>query len=528
MIVVDDASTDGESVAWATAQSDLVPVLLADNRGFSGACNAGARAARGDSILFLNNDAFARSGALETLRNALNASADIGIAGAKLLYADQTLQHAGLALLPGSVSGWWHVHKRRPADLADANVARDYLAVTGAALLIRRGLFESLRGFDEGFMNGWEDVDLCLRAWCAGFRVTYEPRAVLEHLESATLGHKRNHELNERRFVARWHDVLAGVPRYALPSVPPIALGVARGAERDPDDASALAHIRSWWNAHLGAAVTRIHPASRTARARVDIAAAFARRRPTLEISWGEAAHSKPTGPLRVAFVAPRSAAEAKRFAQLPGVIEWWTPSDQSRHALLAAGCSPDRVITVRLGAASRSPAKRTGPARIAVRQCDQELAMRLTTAFPDVEIHAMGATTQTSFAEIDVLIIRNSADRWDLMLPTALAQGCSVITTLAPDTVISNANGCLIVTETDLVCALAEKIANIHDVRAHANGVYLGARRTLDAYLATQFVSERVRALAGGTPSASNVAVDMALAQRLRMASPRLALVSA
>lgn len=516
IIVVDDASTDGISPAWTAAQSYVTPVLLERNRGFSGACNAGAARATGDIILFLNNDAFARAGALGALRDTLAGDARIGVVGARLLYSDGSLQHAGLALLPGAVSRWWHIHKRRDGGLSDANIARDFLAVTGAALAIRRDLFRAIGGFDEGFANGWEDVDLCLRVWCAGARVRYEPRAVFEHLESATLGHHHNHERNERRFSERWESILHDAPRYPLAEVPPVAFAVAAHSQHQAGDEWALTHIERWWKAHVGAAVLRTRPASRIDRARIDVLAAVARRRPTLEISWGDAALAPATGAQRIAFVAPQTPASARAYARARDVTAWWAPTDGAYAALIEAGAPPDRVTLVRLGAETRVPPVRNGAPVVAGCESDANILAALARELPAIRTVVLPNTARPALDDVDIVVAGSGDDRWGLLLPSAIGQGCTVVAVPPLDALTAAAAGVIVVEGRHVLDALRHQVAAISAVRAKSSDIYLEARRRFDAYLATQHVSELARATTGGTPPASLIEVDAAYARRL------------
>jgi GT2 family glycosyltransferase len=516
VVVVDDASTDGVSTAWTALQTRFTPLLLERNRGFSGACNAGAAACTGDAILFLNSDAFARPGALRTLRDTLADDDGIGIVGARLLYSDGSLQHAGLALLPGRASRWWHVHKRRPGTFADANVARDFLAVTGAALMIRSSLFTQLGGFDEGFANGWEDVDLCLRAWCAGARVRYEPAAVFEHLESATVGREHDHARNERRFIERWETLLGDAPRYPLPEVPPLALAIDATAPARRDDEWALAHVGRWWKGHLGAAVVRTRPGSRVDRARVDVLAALARRRPTLEISWSEACLAPATGPRRVAFVAPRSAVEARPYARAGAITAWWTPTQGAADLMLEAGAPPQRVSVVRLGAEAVAPPPREGAVVVAASEDAANVLTALERAVPGTRVRFLKHDAPRSLSDVDVVLVTPQSDRWGMLVPAALGHGCSVVSTMPLDALAAVAPGVSVVAPAALLDTLVAKAGAPGDLRALATETYLDARRRLDAYLATQLVSELARSITGGAPTSALVEVDAAYARRL------------
>lgn len=150
------------------------------NRGFAAGCNEGAKRSTGDLLVFLNNDTEVRAGWLPPLIETLSDPA-VAIAGCKLLYPDGRVQHAGVDLyMVGDTLTASHAN---PA-LADSR--RKVEAVTGACLAIWRDCFEEFCGFDEGFWNGYEDVDLCLKAGDRGWQVWYEPRSVVMHHESAS------------------------------------------------------------------------------------------------------------------------------------------------------------------------------------------------------------------------------------------------------------------------------------------------------------------------------------------------------
>ena len=172
VITVDNASTDATRLLDVTIRNKR-------NEGFAFACNQGARAATGDVLVFLNNDTEVHDGWLAPLVAQL-ADPTVGIVGARLLYPDGTIQHAGVGVnfaQPFGLEAW-----NRKDEWT--TVARDVDAVTGACLAIRADLFAALGGFDEGFVNGYEDVDLCLAALGAGLRVVYEPASTITHHES--------------------------------------------------------------------------------------------------------------------------------------------------------------------------------------------------------------------------------------------------------------------------------------------------------------------------------------------------------
>lgn len=191
LIVVDNGSTDGTRPWLAKQQAEgrlqLVPSL--QNKGFARGCNLGARQARGRHLLFLNNDMEMTPGWLDPMVETLAEDLAVGVVGARLLFPDGTIQHGGVALVAQPVRdqvqlGGFHLGYRKPADFPAASRARQVQAVTGACLMIRLGLFAALGGFDEGYWNGNEDVDLCLRVGKTGWKVVYVPESVVIHHES--------------------------------------------------------------------------------------------------------------------------------------------------------------------------------------------------------------------------------------------------------------------------------------------------------------------------------------------------------
>lgn len=190
LVIVDNASTDREVIdLYRSLEREGLGVIVPFDRpfNFSAACNAGAAAARGDLLLFLNNDVeVLEPDWLEELVR-WSQRPDVGIVGAKLLYPDRTIQHAGVVFGLGLVS---HIFAHAPEGASglfgSSDSYRNYLAVTGACQMMRRDVFERLGGFDEGFRLSFSDVVLCMEAWKAGYRVVYTPRARLIHHESHT------------------------------------------------------------------------------------------------------------------------------------------------------------------------------------------------------------------------------------------------------------------------------------------------------------------------------------------------------
>lgn len=181
---------------------------------FSAMNNLGAKNARGEVLLFLNDDVEPLIPRwLESLVVQIQRPS-VAIAGAQLLYPSGLLQHAGVAVGIGDGCGHPGRFSHEVPHFPWLNLARDVSAVTGACLAIRRDVFDQLGGFDPGFPVNYNDVDLCLRARQAGHRVVYEPAAVLRHDECQTrLGGTTYDE--RKAFLARWRSIVdAGDPFY--------------------------------------------------------------------------------------------------------------------------------------------------------------------------------------------------------------------------------------------------------------------------------------------------------------------------
>lgn len=203
VIVVDNHSTDGTAEYLSSLSGDVQIIRNQENLGFAKACNQGAKAARGKYLVFLNNDTIPLKGWLKALVSEVEGYPEVGIVGSKLLYPDGTVQHAGV-VLNRSEGLPYHIYKGFSGDSPAVNQRREYQVVTAACLLIRQSLFMELGGFDEGFRNGFEDVDLCLKASERGAHVVYQPRSVLYHLESQTPGRKQHDQTNAIRLQERW------------------------------------------------------------------------------------------------------------------------------------------------------------------------------------------------------------------------------------------------------------------------------------------------------------------------------------
>lgn len=211
IIFVDDGSTDGTRQWLATLGAPARPLLNEKNLGFAGACNRAAAAAAGEFLFFLNNDLVLQPGWFEPM-HALLARPDIALVG-NVQHNARTgaLDHAGVRF---DAKGKPEHDHSRPL-FARLRGWREVPAVTGACFGVRRALWEKWGGFDDGFRNGGEDIDLALRARAAGLRVVVSLRSSVHHHVSASIGRKLRDEQNSRRLAARWQPELA---RLAAPA----------------------------------------------------------------------------------------------------------------------------------------------------------------------------------------------------------------------------------------------------------------------------------------------------------------------
>lgn len=215
-----EGAGEGEVIVIDNGSSDETPQMLTEfpwvtiirndrNLGFAAANNQGARAARGRYLVLLNNDTEAKPGWLAAMLDAATAPG-VGIVGARLLYPAGTLQHAGVFLAPLQLgkAGFYAAHDLAgaPGTHPYAAVRREYQAVTAACMVTPRDLYLELGGLDEGYWNGYEDVDYCLKVREHGKRVIYAGDAVLTHFESQS-GSERFRKVawNVARLADRWN-----------------------------------------------------------------------------------------------------------------------------------------------------------------------------------------------------------------------------------------------------------------------------------------------------------------------------------
>ena len=243
-IVVENNSTDPETFAYYEAiQKELPQVKVVSYEGgfnFSKINNFGVHYAKGEYLLFMNNDVELINP--DTMRELLGYGMrrDVGAVGCRLLYEDDTIQHAGVVIGFGGIAGHTFIglHEVQNSYFHRALTAQDYSAVTAACLLTKKELFLSVGGFTEELAVAFNDIDYCLKVRATGKLVVYNPYALLHHYESKSRGLEDTPEKVERfnrevaRFMKRWPEILEqGDPYYN----PNLTLRKSNFALRDLD-----------------------------------------------------------------------------------------------------------------------------------------------------------------------------------------------------------------------------------------------------------------------------------------------------
>ena len=220
LLVVDNGSTEPEALELLARLAGNSRVRILPRPGpfnFAALNNAAAAEARGSVLVLLNNDTeILEPGWLRELV-VHAARADVGAVGAKLLYPDGTLQHAGILLGPAGAATHVGRGARRddPGYLGQFVCPRELSAVTAACLAMRVETWRAVGGMDESLAVTWNDIDLCLRVRAAGLRVIWTPHAVLLHREGVTRGLDAADPVRQARFReeqalvrARWGQAL--------------------------------------------------------------------------------------------------------------------------------------------------------------------------------------------------------------------------------------------------------------------------------------------------------------------------------
>lgn len=185
--------------------------------------NLGVKSSKGDYLLFLNNDTEIRNAdCIEELVSQCQRK-EVGAVGARLYYEDGTIQHAGVIIGVGGVAGHAFLGYDHDASgyFGRIKLLQDYSAVTAACIMVKRKVYEEVKGFDEEYAVAFNDVDLCLKICQAGYLIVYDPYVELNHYESKSRGYEDTEEKIRRfnseiaLFQKRWKTFLkAGDPYY--------------------------------------------------------------------------------------------------------------------------------------------------------------------------------------------------------------------------------------------------------------------------------------------------------------------------
>lgn len=226
MLVVDNQSVESETHAYFEQLKDdsRIKIILYDKPfNYSGLNNFAAQQSQGDILALVNNDVevIANDWLTEMVSHAIRPS--IGAVGAKLLYSDGKVQHAGVIIGLGGVAG--HAHKYLKSDdhgyCHRAAVTQNLSAVTGACLVVRKFCYQQVGGLDENnLMVAFNDIDFCLKLVTAGYRNLYTPYAQLYHHESISRGHDDTPEkhavfVQEFEYMKKkWNEMLKTDPAY--------------------------------------------------------------------------------------------------------------------------------------------------------------------------------------------------------------------------------------------------------------------------------------------------------------------------
>lgn len=242
IVIVDNDSRDDATLRLLLRlerDGDVRAIRHPGRFNFSAMANRAAREGRGDLLLLLNNDTVVLDPDTMTALAEEAIRPEVAAAGARLVYPDGRIQHAGLVLGMGVVAGHLYkgLHAAGPAHFVSPLVAREVAAVDGACFMTRRATFLELGGFDEVQLPvSFADVDFCLRARRHGFRIRYTPHAHLMHDETRT----RDPELDPREIAVmerRWGAALSNDPHYH----PGLTLD-SESARPDPARCARLAH----------------------------------------------------------------------------------------------------------------------------------------------------------------------------------------------------------------------------------------------------------------------------------------------
>lgn len=226
-VVVENNSTEEETFDYYEGiQKEFAGVHVVKwerEFNYSAINNFGVSFAKGEYLLFLNNDTEPITSDFIEEMLGLCQREDVGIVGARLLYQDDTIQHAGVVVGFGGIAGHTFIglHKAENSYFHRAMSTQDYSAVTAACMMTKKSVFDEAGGFTEALAIAFNDIDFCMKVGAAGKLVVYNPYALLYHYESKSRGLEDTPEKIARFnreikiFSERWPDILQeGDPYY--------------------------------------------------------------------------------------------------------------------------------------------------------------------------------------------------------------------------------------------------------------------------------------------------------------------------
>lgn len=220
ILIVDNGSTDRDTVEYLASLPPGCQLHRWNERfNYSAINNFGVRHANGEQLLFLNDDVAVISPDWLTAMLEHAERPEVGAVGARLLYEDGRIQHAGVVV--GINQGAANAFRRRAGEAPSprlSDLVREVSAVTGACMMVRRQVFEAVGGFDETLPVIFNDVDLCLRIRRDGYAVLYTPHARLYHYEGSTRG-RRDPKEDRQVFQERWAQLLTSGDPYYNPNL---------------------------------------------------------------------------------------------------------------------------------------------------------------------------------------------------------------------------------------------------------------------------------------------------------------------
>ncbi|NQY68213.1 MAG: glycosyltransferase, partial [Flavobacteriales bacterium] len=213
VIIMDDNSSDENAINLLDYIKNVQFIRNEENLGFLNNCNKGANLAKGKYVLFLNNDTNVQPEWLSSLVDLIESDDNIGMVGSKLIYPDGRQQEAG-GIIWDDASGW-NFGRLADPDMAEFNYVKEVDYISGAALMIRKDLWDTIGGFDKQYAPAYyEDTDLAFEVRKHGYKVLYQPKSVVVHFEGVSHGTdtesgiKQYQVVNHDKFFTKWKDVL--------------------------------------------------------------------------------------------------------------------------------------------------------------------------------------------------------------------------------------------------------------------------------------------------------------------------------